>query len=122
MDEAQLRQLWSVFSAEAREYTQAIAAGALALERAADPSLVEELQRVAHSLKGAAAGLGFEGIAQIAHAVEDSLAPAATGSVLAPASVQALLAAARAIDEAIERGDAGGGPGVERVPEVLAAL
>jgi two-component system chemotaxis sensor kinase CheA len=122
VDEAQLRQLWPVFSAEAREYTQAIAAGALALEREADPSLVEELQRAAHSLKGAAAGLGFEGIERVAHAVEDCLAPAGGGSALAPAAVQALLAAARAVDEALERGDAGGAPGVDRLADLLAAL
>ena len=122
MDEAQLREIWTVFSAEAREYTQAIAAGALALERKADAALVEELQRAAHSLKGAAASLGFEGIERIAHAVEDCLAPAGSGAALAPAAVQALLAAARAIDEALERGDAGGRPGVERIPDLLAAL
>jgi two-component system, chemotaxis family, sensor kinase CheA len=122
VDEAQLRQIWPVFSAEAREYTQAIAAGALVLEREADASLVEELQRAAHSLKGAAASLGFGDIERIAHAVEDCLGPASAGTALAPAAVQALLAAARAVDEALERGDAGGRPGVERIPDLLAAL
>jgi two-component system chemotaxis sensor kinase CheA len=122
VDDAQLRQIWPVFSAEAREYTQAIAAGALELERAVDPSVLGELQRAAHSLKGAAASLGLGTIEQVAHAVEDCLGRGAAGAALPPASVQALLAAARAVEEALDRGDAGGEPGVEDVAGLLAEL
>ena len=122
MDDLQFRQIWPVFSAEARDYTQAIAAGALELERGVDAVVVAELQRAAHSLKGAAASLGLETIEQVAHAVEDCLGRGAAGAALPSASVQALLAAARAIEETLDRGDAGGEPVVEGAAGLLAAL
>jgi two-component system chemotaxis sensor kinase CheA len=122
VDDAQLRQIWSLFSAESRDYAQTIAAGALELERGVDKSLLERVRRAAHSLKGAAATLGIEDLAQIAHSMEECLAHAETAPTFPADSVQALLAAARSVEEVLDRGDAGELGAAERLPGLLAAL
>jgi two-component system, chemotaxis family, sensor kinase CheA len=122
VDDAQLRQIWAVFSAESRDYVQTIAAGALELERGVDPSLLERVRRAAHSLKGAAGTLGLENLEQIAHAMEECLAHARIGTTFPAASVQTLLAAARSVEEVLDRGDAGEEPVAERLSGLVAVL
>jgi two-component system chemotaxis sensor kinase CheA len=64
------------FRAEAREIVERIGQGVLELEKgtpAAD--LVASLFRLAHTLKGAARVVKQAGIADLAHAIEDKLAP-----------------------------------------------
>lgn len=122
MDDAQLRQIWAVFSAESRDYAQTIATAALEMERGVDRSVLERVRRAAHSLKGAAGTLGVQDLEQIAHSMEECLAHARSGTAFPAASVQALLAAARSIEELLDRGDAGELPAAERLPGVLAIL
>ena len=62
------------FIAETEENLRAIEEGLLSLER--QPDDVETLQlvfRMAHTLKGNSASLGFTGVAEFAHALEDQL-------------------------------------------------
>jgi len=63
------------FRVEARELLEGLGRGALALEQGADPELVPRLLRLAHTLKGAARIVKQQGIAELAHAAEDVLAP-----------------------------------------------
>ncbi len=68
--------------------------GGLALEleeRGAEPALVDDLFREAHSLKGSAAVVGFTGVAQVAHALEDQLDGLRRGTGSAAAVAVSLL-------------------------------
>jgi two-component system chemotaxis sensor kinase CheA len=86
------------FRIEARELTEQLAAGVVAAERAAEPGSVTRLLRLAHTLKGAARVVRQARIAEIAHEIEDLLAPLRDVSSAAPRSVvQEVL---RKVDEA----------------------
>ena len=66
-----------LFSSEAQEHLEGLSALLMRLEKAAAddrPSLLDELFRHAHSLKGTAAMMGFEASADTAHRFEDWLA------------------------------------------------
>ena len=66
--------LLSTFIAETEENLRAIEEGLLSLER--QPDDLETLQlvfRMAHTLKGNSASLGFSGVAEFAHALEEQL-------------------------------------------------
>ncbi|MFC1621490.1 response regulator [Candidatus Omnitrophota bacterium] len=68
------RKIISIFKSEAEDYIQKLNEGFLALEKnPKDLSQVKELLRIAHSLKGASRGLGFNEIQDIAHKMEDVL-------------------------------------------------
>ncbi len=62
------------FLVEAGEHLQNLNTGLLSLEK--DPSdngMIDELFRAAHTLKGSAAMMGFQGVSDIAHKAEDML-------------------------------------------------
>src|SRR5690242_12305547 len=60
------------FKAEADEYVGKLTTGLLALERnSQQPAVVEELFRVAHTLKGVARMMGFLDVQSIAHEMEE---------------------------------------------------
>jgi chemotaxis protein histidine kinase CheA len=60
------------FKAEAEEYVGKLTTGLLALEKDPDqPETIEELFRVAHTLKGVARMMGFLDVQQIAHEIEE---------------------------------------------------
>jgi two-component system chemotaxis sensor kinase CheA len=123
VDRALLRQVWPIFSAEAREHLAVIASGLLQLE--SEPgrvALLDPVRRTAHSLKGSAASLGLEDVEQLAHALEGLLADYDPAAGLAREAVEAGLAAITAIDAALAAGDAGAPPAVEGLVQVLAAL
>lgn len=62
------------FLVEAGEHIQNLNAGLLSLEKLpGDTSLIDELFRAAHTLKGSAAMMGFQGISDISHKAEDML-------------------------------------------------
>lgn len=64
------------FRVEARELTDGLGKAILQLERdGADAAQVAQILRLAHTLKGAARVVRQRGIADIAHAMEDALAP-----------------------------------------------
>jgi len=63
-----------LFVSESQEHLQALSEAILGLER--EPDSAEPLERVfrsAHTLRGMAAMMRYEGMSQLAHAVEDLL-------------------------------------------------
>jgi len=70
------------FLVEASEHIQNLNAGLLALEK--DPTnreVIDELFRAAHTLKGSAAMMGFQGISDVGHKSEDMLGLFRSGSI-----------------------------------------
>lgn len=82
-----LSEFKDIFLAEAQEHVEALNAGLLALERNSnDEEALAETFRAAHSLKGAAATMGYEDLARLAHTLEDRLEALRQGTVsLTPA-------------------------------------
>jgi two-component system, chemotaxis family, sensor kinase CheA len=67
---------YKYFRLEARELLEGLTQGVLELERGArDSALIQKLLRLAHTLKGAARVVKQTAIADVAHAMEDVLAP-----------------------------------------------
>ena len=86
MERENLRQIWPIFSAEAREHLQAISSGILELERDPASPVLDAILRTAHSLKGSAGSLGLSDVETLAHALEgrldvprEGLTPTASG-------------------------------------------
>jgi two-component system chemotaxis sensor kinase CheA len=102
-----------LFVAEAQENLQALSDGALRLEKGGgDLAAVRDLFRAAHTLKGMAATMGFEGLTQLCHALEDALDAMRSGSLgLAPGLGDALLAAVDAMAGMLGNVAAGGDGG-----------
>src|ERR1043165_9438886 len=100
-DEQFLQKLRATFRVEAREHLQAIGAGLLAVERAANAtarqSQLEIIFRAAHSLKGAARAVDFGSIEARCTALENLFAGWRRAES-APESTE-LDAAHRALDE-----------------------
>ncbi|ABS24684.1 response regulator [Anaeromyxobacter sp. Fw109-5] len=119
MDRELFRQIWPVFSAEAREHLEGISAGILELERDPGRPVIDGVRRIAHSLKGSAGSLGLADLERLAHALEGSLAGYDPAAGLSRAAVQAALEAVEAMEAALASGDAGG---VVEVPAVDALL
>jgi len=70
------------FLIEASEHIQNLNSGLLALEK--DPTnreVIDELFRAAHTLKGSAAMMGFQGISDVGHKSEDMLGLFRSGSI-----------------------------------------
>src|SRR3972149_2985733 len=77
------------FLVEAGEHIQNLNAGLLALEK--DPvnrATIDELFRAAHTLKGSAAMMGFQGVSDVAHKAEDMLGQFRSGSAPTPGAVR----------------------------------
>ncbi len=67
---------------EAGEHIQNLNKGLLSLEKdPTDSSLIDELFRAAHTLKGSAAMMGFQGISDVAHKAEDMLGQFRSGAI-----------------------------------------
>jgi two-component system chemotaxis sensor kinase CheA len=123
MDPGLLRQVWPIFSVEAREQLAVIGGGLLQLETSpARVALLDPVRRTAHSLKGAAASLGLTGVERLAHGLEGALAGYDPALGLRAEAVQASLDALEAIEEALAAGDAGRDPEVAGLEPLLAAL
>ncbi|HTL89227.1 MAG TPA: hybrid sensor histidine kinase/response regulator [Leptolyngbya sp.] len=72
ISDAKLReQTYSYFLTEAQDLLQSIEQNLLSLRQDRSPAQVHELMRAAHTLKGAAASVGFESMKSIAHSFED---------------------------------------------------
>jgi chemosensory pili system protein ChpA (sensor histidine kinase/response regulator) len=70
------------FLIEASEHIQNLNAGLLALEKdPANREVIDELFRAAHTLKGSAAMMGFQGISDVGHKSEDMLGLFRSGSI-----------------------------------------
>lgn len=99
------------FREEAREHLEAVSRALVDLEkRPGDASLLEEMMRRLHNLKGAAKVVGADGIAHLAHLSESVLeAVGGGGKDLDPDATDALLQAAdamRAVAEGLGEGRA----------------
>ncbi|MDO8369614.1 MAG: hybrid sensor histidine kinase/response regulator [Candidatus Nitrotoga sp.] len=101
------KELRNLFKIESEERLQHLDDGLLRLEKTpTDQSLLEDLFREAHSLKGAARMLGLAEIQTVAHQLEDALGAARKGgAALQPEAVaemnQTLDAIRRLVQEAI---------------------
>ncbi len=70
------------FLIEAGEHIQNLNKGLLSLEKnPGDSSIIDELFRSAHTLKGSAAMMGFQGISDVAHKAEDMLGQFRSGTI-----------------------------------------
>ena len=70
------------FLVEAGEHLQNLNSGLLALEKTPDDrAVIDELFRAAHTLKGSAAMMGFQGVSDVAHKSEDMLGLFRSGSI-----------------------------------------
>ncbi len=91
-------ELRAIFAVEAAEHLKRIDADLLALESApGSVEILRSLRRTVHTLKGAAAMMGMEAVAALAHSIEDRLDTATSGddgratSPLEPHAYSALL-------------------------------
>ena len=70
------------FLIEAGEHLQSLNRGLLSLEKdPSDNTIIDELFRAAHTLKGSAAMMGFSGISSVAHTTEDMLGQFRAGNI-----------------------------------------
>lgn len=63
----------TLFGGEATEHLEALGKDVVSLEKGATTALVDSMFRHAHSVKGMAASMAFEGTARLAHLLEDLL-------------------------------------------------
>lgn len=63
----------TLFSGEATEHLEALGKDVVSLEKGATTALIDSMFRHAHSVKGMAASMAFEGTAKLAHLLEDLL-------------------------------------------------
>jgi chemosensory pili system protein ChpA (sensor histidine kinase/response regulator) len=87
----------SYFAPEAQEYLESLEADLLRVDKnAADPDIIHQLFRTAHTLKGSAYTVGFQAIGDLTHHIEDFIGAVREGRlVLLPGHTDVLL---RAID------------------------
>ena len=70
------------FLVEAGEHLQNLNKGLLSLEKdPGDTAMIDELFRAAHTLKGSAAMMGFQGVSDVAHKAEDMLGQFRSGTI-----------------------------------------
>jgi two-component system chemotaxis sensor kinase CheA len=92
----ELRQL---FFESAQEILQALNEEALRLEKnPGDAEIARSIRRAVHTLKGDSAAVGFRELSQIAHELEDALAPEVTGAAPSAELVELVLSAADTFD------------------------
>ncbi len=93
---AELRQL---FFESTQEILQALNEEALRLEKnPGDAETARSIRRAVHTLKGDSAATGFRELSQIAHELEDALAPEVTSAAPAAELVELVLSAADTFD------------------------
>ncbi|MGE5207573.1 MAG: chemotaxis protein CheA [Chlamydiota bacterium] len=93
---AELRQL---FFESAQEILQTLNQEALRLEKSpGEVEIVRGIRRAVHTLKGDSAAVGLRDLSQIAHELEDALAPEVTSSAPAAELVELVLSAADTFD------------------------
>jgi two-component system chemotaxis sensor kinase CheA len=63
----------ALFAGEATDHLEALGKDVVSLERGATPAVIDSMFRHAHSVKGMAASMAYEGTARLAHRLEDLL-------------------------------------------------
>jgi len=106
LSDKMLKELMTTFQAELQEHLGTLNNGLLSLERNPAPeqraSVLSEIFRAAHSIKGAARAVNLKDIETIAHRVEDFLASIRKGDVsLTPQHFDTLLTTVDAINTAM---------------------
>ncbi len=99
------REYLPAFLAEAREHVQALGLAVVRIEAApADKATADQVFRIAHTLKGMSATMGFEAIATLTHAMEDvfELLRQRTGG-LSREAIDVLSACLDTLEVAVER-------------------
>ncbi|MCX8047384.1 MAG: chemotaxis protein CheA, partial [Anoxybacillus gonensis] len=118
-----MSQYLEVFIDESREHLQTISEQLLELEKNPNNvSIVNEIFRSAHTLKGMSATMGFEDLANLTHQMENVLDAIRNGKI--PVTTELLDVIFRAVDdlEAMVVSIAEGGDGKRDVTEVVAQL
>jgi two-component system chemotaxis sensor kinase CheA len=113
-------QYLPMFMAEAREHLQELNLAVVRIEeQPEDAATVDEIFRIAHSLKGMSATMGFEGMAALTHQMEDvfELLRQRSGG-LARETVDVLLECLDALAGAIDAIEADGAERLEPAPLV----
>jgi len=97
-------ELMEIFALEAKEHSQTIHVGLERLTKdAADSDALRDIRRATHTLKGAAASVGVDTIAHIAHAMEDMIDRCLEDAVpLSAEGLELMLDSADAFDGLIE--------------------
>ncbi len=115
--------LESLFRLEASELTAALTKGLLALEKdAGSADLIAQCFRLAHTLKGAARTVRRTDVSELAHTMEEVLAPyRESGEPVEPDCVSDLLAILNVIRTSLEHpapANPGNSPGTEQRPAI----
>lgn len=97
-------ELLKIFALEAQEHSQAIQNGLEHIRRhSGDLAVLSEVRRVTHTLKGAAASVGFDAMARLAHLMEDLLEQRLeSNQELSSDEVELLLDSADALEGLVE--------------------
>src|SRR4029079_13302776 len=108
-----------MFLAEGREHLQELNLAVVRIEeRPDDPATVDEIFRIAHSLKGMSATMGFSGMAALTHEMEDvfELLRQRSGG-LQRATIDVLFQCLDALSAAVESIDSTGAEEIQ--PQIL---
>ncbi|WP_018914339.1 chemotaxis protein CheA [Thiomonas sp. FB-6] len=113
--EQQMLQALQAFITEARDLLSGMEHSLLQLEGGADPDVVNELFRAAHTIKGSAGLFGLDGVVRFTHHLESLLDQMRAGAVAADDAVVGTLLDARdhlaGLIEAVAEGGDGMHPG-----------
>jgi two-component system, chemotaxis family, sensor kinase CheA len=96
-----LRRFLDAYVADATDHLQLLQRSLLALERDGHGAALDEAFRAAHTLKGLAAAMGFDEVTGLAHGLEDRLEAWRNRAEPAALDVDALLADADLLEQAI---------------------
>jgi len=112
----------AIFLEEASEHLEEMSRGLLELER--DPARAEAIDlvfRMAHSIKGMAASLAYDAIAEVAHRLEDRMQEARSAGRVDEARLARLFKGLEGLEAMVGAvRDGGTGPALD--PDLLAAL
>ncbi len=116
-----------LFATEAREHLAAIGRALLALEALPDDSdSLDAVFRSAHTIKGMAAAMGYDGVSQLAHVLESTLDEVRAGRrSIDQSMIDVLLESADRLEEIVQAAVAGAepidpGPAIERLESLKA--
>jgi len=104
LDKEEFARIFNIFKEECEEHIQKLNEGFLLLEKEpGQPSLLSELFRHAHSIKGSARMMGFTSIEQMAHLMESILGKIKEGEIeVAKEVIAALYKGVDSLSKAVE--------------------
>jgi two-component system chemotaxis sensor kinase CheA len=106
-----LRRFLDLYASETQEHLRLLDRGILDMESVDATRATDEAFRAAHTIKGLSAAMGYGGVTELAHRLEDRLSQVRAGTLQPTEDViDDLLAAADALDGAIARAIADGPP------------